>query len=114
MSWWGTLEAAFKASNLVTVTSVMHGVPTGSESGPKAELLGTEGPVVFREYPEVHVTGRLRDVSDYNSPAVLAWFLQAARYAEWATLVWDVDSGPRYRYEWRDNQLTKLKGVLDL
>lgn len=63
----------------------------------------------------VEVDGRLRDVTDLvDSPQVLAWFTRHAEYADRATLVWELDSGPRYRYVYENGELTKLKGILDL
>lgn len=105
MSTWGTLEAQFAASDdLITEDLVMQNVPTGSETGPSCHLIkGT-----------LYVRGRLRDVDDLDSPEVLAWFLSICQWnPETASLVWDVDDGPRYRYEWRDGGLRKLRGVLD-
>ncbi len=110
MSMWASLEASFTfekpADERVLDTVAVH-MPTGSESGPSARIY--EG--------EVYVTGRMRDTDDTDSPEVLAWFVGLCAnwpYATKATLTFDVDSGPRYRYEWADGKLTKLKGILDL
>jgi hypothetical protein len=49
-----------------------------------------------------------------DSFAVVAWFLGVCEWATTGDLLWDLDNGPRYRYEWRDGTLRKLRGVLDL
>jgi len=101
MSQWGTLEARFVGKYI----NPHDGLPNGSESGP----------TISTHDGAVYVEGRLRDMSDHDSPAVLAWFVQTCTrgLADEAELTWDVDSGPRYRYEWRDDELRKLRGVLD-
>jgi hypothetical protein len=104
MSQWGTLEAHFKSGKLGPQKfEIEHALPTGSETGP----------TIYENKGGFWVSGRLRDVSDYDSPAVLAWFIQAAQWAESGDLTWDIDGGPKYRYEWGDSGLTKLRGILD-
>jgi hypothetical protein len=78
-------------------------MPTGSESGPTIHDL--EG--------ETWVEGRLRDVTDWDAPAALAWFLDVCEWCDEAYLTWDLDRGPKYRYEWRNREVRKLRGVLD-
>jgi hypothetical protein len=108
MSWWGTLEAEFRGGN-PSRDFIAADVPTGSESGPSVSTVDRDGA------PVVWVEGRLRDVDDtHTSPAVLAWFTAQAQWCDEADLLWELDAGPRYRYEWRDGELRKLKGVLDL
>jgi hypothetical protein len=107
MSRWGSLDAEFRGSKYVNAEVITDWLPRGSEGGPEVRQMD-EG--------VVWVEGRLRDVSDQEtSPAVLAWFCKHA--AAWSTsgrLTWEIDGGPRYRYEWRDGELHKLRGVLDL
>jgi hypothetical protein len=108
MSQWGTLEASFvpwEGGATALLASVQDSVPTGSEDGPS----------VREREGVVYVYGRLRDVSDMaDSFAVVAWFLGVCEWATTGDLLWDLDNGPRYRYEWRDGTLRKLRGVLDL
>jgi hypothetical protein len=104
MSKWATLEAEFYGNR--RTTDVREGMPTGSESGPQ---------VIDQDDGSVWVGGRLRDVDDQcDSFRVLAWFVDICRWADTASLVWDLDEGPRYRYRYYENKLTKLHGVLDL
>lgn len=112
MSQWGTLEAEFKRHNGSKMLSVegvrgrpdWQPLPTGSESGPD----------VYERDGSVRVSGRLRDVFDHeDSFAVLDWFVKNARWSESARLLWEIDNGPRYRYEWADGELRRLRGVLD-
>lgn len=100
MSQWATLDARFVGLRGGDVTD---GMPTGSESGP----------TVHERKGETWVEGRLRDVNDHDAPAALAWFLRFCQWCDEADFMWDLDNGPRYRYEWRDGELTKLRGVLD-
>lgn len=104
MSQWATLEARFSGEH-VGEWLVADGLPTGSESGPS----------VSQHDGAWHVDGRLRDVSDLDAPAALAWFARVCEHgiADEADMMWDLDSGPRYRYEWRAGELRKLRGVLD-
>jgi hypothetical protein len=113
VSRWGTLEASFNTRSTLpdadTIRAELESrdpiAPTGSEDGPS----------VHGDKDGIYVQGRLRDVcDDEDSAKVLAWFVRHARWCESATLLWDLDGGPRYRYEWRDGGLRKLKGVLDL
>src|SRR5688572_20435803 len=109
MSRWGTLHATFTGAHrdVEYVPLAGPGLPTGSESG--ADV------VVDRKAGTVEIVGRLRDVDDETmSPLVLAWFVAAAQDCDLATLTWDVDNGPRYRYLWSEWKLSKLTGVLDL
>lgn len=101
MSQWATLEARFVGKYI----NAEYEMPKGSESGP----------TISTHDGAVYVDGRLRDVSDFDSPAVLAWFVQTCNdgLADEGDLLWDVDNGPRYRYEWRDGGLRKLRGILD-
>ena len=115
MSQWGTLDATFVIadSGMLNAAVIRQEIteraihaPTGSEDGPGVYEPGEN---------TVYVEGRLRDVSDAeDSPMVLAWFMSHVFWCSEATLLWELDSGPRYRYEWKDRTLTKLKGVLDL
>lgn len=105
MSWWGTLEAEFKGGPINTAEVVADDAPQGSEHG--VSIWDTKG--------TIHVSGRLRDVTDVeDSAAVLAWFVKHARWSDHASLLWELDNGPRYRYEWHGGELHKLKGILDL
>lgn len=110
MSIWGTLDAEFHGGSEWVKPNIERGLedrsgPTGSESGPH----------VWEYEGAVCVDGRLRDVRDeMDSPAVLAWFTEHAQWCDKATLVWEIDSGPRYRYIYEDGVLRKLRGVLDL
>lgn len=114
MSQWGTIDATFKASDggMLSADTIRHELerrevlaPTGSEDGPAVH----EG-----EPGTIWVEGRLRDVTDTEtSPMVLAWFMHHAQWCEEAELLWDLDRGPRYRYEWKNGELTRLRGVLD-
>lgn len=102
MSLWGTIDARFVGG---TRAQIEQGLPTGSENGPT---------VSESDDGEIYVHGDLRDVDDSDSPAVLAWFVEASRHkVTFATLRWELGNGPRYRYEWRDGELVKLRGVLD-
>jgi hypothetical protein len=103
MSSWATLDAHFEVGAGLDEQIVREDLPTGSESGPDV-YVGMTG---------WRAKGRLRDVDDNDSPAILAWFLRVAQWSDRAELVWDVDDGPRYRYVWRDGELTKLRGILD-
>lgn len=115
MSCWGGLEAEFYVDD-DRARRMLSGrieeelekrdptAPTGSESGPTVDLLDQK----------VWVHGRLRDVLDHEySPLVLAWFVRCAGFSHAAFLVWELDSGPRYRYKWDGRTLIKEKGVLD-
>jgi hypothetical protein len=104
MSQWGTLEASFYGlSSFYGVEGVKENMPTGSEGGPGVH-----------EYDDhIHVEGRLRDVDDLDAPAALAWFAKIARFCDKAYLLWEIDNGPRYRWKY-ENELERLKGVLDL
>ena len=119
MSTWGTLHSAFTPGlehlggrPVITVEGFERELerrdalaPTGSEEGTKVRGL-EDGSII--------VAGRLRDVSDTkDSPMILAWFVHNARWCERASLMWEVDLGPRYRFEWHDGQLHRLRGVLD-
>lgn len=101
MSQWASIDARFVGLN---GWNVEEGMPRGSESGPTVHLL---------KGGETWVEGRLRDVSDWDAPAALAWFVKLCEWCDEADLTWDLDSGPRYRYEWRNGTLTKLRGILD-
>jgi hypothetical protein len=62
------------------------------------------------------VEGRLRDVDDFTtSPAVLSWFTNACDHmlCSQASLMWEIDRGPRYRFEANGLTLTRVRGVLD-
>lgn len=112
MSIWGEIDAEFVGLNgwaKKAIKDEMVGrderAPTGSETGPS----------VLVHKGDVMVSGRLRDVTDVeDSPLVLAWFTRWACQGERATLTWELDHGPRYRYVYEDGELRKLKGVLDL
>lgn len=110
MSQWGSLDAEFRGEHvsLETIAGEFKDreAPTGSEDGPSVSL--HDGAVC--------VDGRLRDVSDEeDSFAVLAWFTKHCYWADEATLVWDLDRGPKYRYRYtRVEGLERIKGVLDL
>lgn len=104
MSSWGTLEATFNGEH-VDEDHVRQDLPTGTESGPDVGTY-SDG--------QVYVSGRLRDMTDIDSPAVLAWFCgRCALFTDEADLLWEIDSGPRYRYAWSDGALVKLRGLLD-
>lgn len=114
MSQWGGIHAKFTPSHGATrgladrlrteLEERRALAPTGSENGPE----------VHEVNESVSVYGRLRDVNDSEDSAmVLAWFVHHARWCSWADLTWELDSGPRYRFEWRNGTLTRLKGVLD-
>lgn len=102
MSRWATIEADFHG---VPEWVVREDMPTGSE----------DGPVVVRSEGNTTVEGRLRDTDDTDSAAVLAWFIRVCSYgpAEYATLMFDVDGGPRYRWRWLGGVLQRLHGILD-
>lgn len=110
MSTWGTIDAEFRGAGDYLKGNIERELegrtgPTGSEGGPK----------VWEFEGAICVDGRLRDVDDIeDSPAVLAWFTRHARWCDEAKLLWEIDGGPRYRYEFKDGALRKLKGVLDL
>jgi hypothetical protein len=103
MSSWGILDARFAPAFDYKPTNI----PTGSESGPTAYK--------DQSNENWYVCGHLRDVYDVpDSIAILAWFVdQASSNCNEADLMWEIVGGPRYRYEWRDNRLTKIRGVLD-
>jgi len=104
MSQWGTLDAHFTPGSIGPQKhDVERDMPTGSESGP----------AIHESNGGFWVEGRLRDVNDHDSPTVLAWFLRACAWANSADLTWDLDDGPKYRYEWDGSRLSKLRGVLD-
>lgn len=106
MSTWGTLTAEFDSVQWGADLDrwAREGMPTGSEYGPS---------VFVKSDDVVVVDGRLRDVSDMDSPAVLAWFVSRCEWSKSAYLTWDVDRGPRYRYVYKDGQVVKLRGILD-
>lgn len=113
MSRWGTLEAEFEGVKRWARDTIAHELgdrderaPTGSETGPSVHT---------SDAGTVDVSGRLRDVSDLEtSPLVLAWFVRYAAASDRASLTWEIDDGPRYRYVYEEGELRKLTGVLDL
>jgi hypothetical protein len=104
MSVWGTLDARFSGGH-IDRHWIETDLPTGSETGPH----------IHENRDGWWVDGRLRDVSDLTSPSVLAWFVRVCDMGmpDEAALMWEIDRGPRYRYEWRDGTLHKLRGILD-
>lgn len=117
MSQWATLSATFITHSPGTSLATRIRLelerrdrlaPTGSEEGPEVRTYDTDP-------CKVVVTGRLRDMTDFpDSHVVLAWFVLTATHCRSATLLWDIDYGPRYRYELPENgKLTRLQGVLD-
>jgi hypothetical protein len=125
MSQWGSLRARFVKGSVtkpvITAELLSRDLPRGSESGPD---------IYVNSQGEVIVSGRLRDVDDHeHAPQALAWFVKHARWCVYAELLFEIDSGPRYRYAWLaygvDTDilgddwervgpgLTKLRGVLD-
>jgi len=107
MSTWGTLDAEFHFGVPRDIAYAIEGVPTGSETGPNIGVLD--------DGARTWVEGRLRDVDDIQSPIVLGWFAKVCimTHPARATLLWEIDRGPRYRYEWDGHQIIKLRGVLD-
>ena len=101
MSTWGTLSAHFESD---APEHLIREAPTGSEGGPNVHRSDTG---------EWWVEGRLRDVSDWTSPRVLAWFCEVCEWVKQADLLWEIDGGPRYRYEARAGEIVKLRGILD-
>lgn len=103
------VQAHFKAeetdvwNSLLTDKFVRDGLPRGTE--------GTLDMTRLDRGWFVH--GSLRDMSDYDAPGVLAWFIEKCGYADTADLRITVDDGPRYRYEWDKTGLRKLRGILD-
>lgn len=116
MSTWGTIDAHFTGDLGLIAEHAVKRVPTGSESGPKVEHIDADEAARYSSLSEGwKVSGRLRDVSDLeHSPAVLAWFTAVCSWsASEADLLWEIDGGPRYRYQWRDGELRRLRGVLE-
>lgn len=108
MSIWGSIDASFEGDQLqLSEDDLRRGMPTGSEEGPRAHVDGHN----------VWVDGRLRDVTDMaDSPAVLAWFASVCEgfgRVDHAELMWEIDGGPRYRWQFDSNGLRRLRGVLD-
>src|SRR5438309_1240450 len=104
MSHWGDLAVVLyyttRPSQYV-LDAMARTVPGGSE----IRIYDGDTPV------ELFAGGRLRDVTDYDSPGMLVWFLdQCTRYPHpvRGTLTIDIDNGPRYRYAWEDGALHKL------
>jgi hypothetical protein len=110
VSQWGSIDAEFRGEHvsleLIAGEFEDREAPTGSE----------DGPAISEHGGTVYVDGRLRDVSDEeDSFAVLAWFTKHCHWADEATLLWDLDRGPKYRYRYtREGGMERTKGVLDL
>jgi hypothetical protein len=110
MSIWGSLDAEFHGAGGYVKANIELELedrtgPTGSE----------DGPTLSEHNGAIYVSGRMRDVADEtDSFEVLAWFMRHAQWCDKATLEWEIDSGPRYRYVYEGGELRKLKGVLDL
>lgn len=124
MSQWSGLSAEFhlrpeetEESGQKILNHICHGSPTGSE-------IARDSPDGFDCYEYEGRRSiwlderRLRDYGDPDTPGALAWFAKAC--LTWdpeitsASMTIDVDSGPRYRFEWtREKGLIKLRGVLD-
>lgn len=102
MSYWGTLEARFKWG--ASRSDVTSGMPTGSEGGADF-ITDIDGYDL--------ISGRLRDVNDMDSFAVVAWFAKHCIWSVEASLMWELDDGPRYRFEWDGVHLRRLRGLLD-
>lgn len=116
MSWWGSIEANFTARDEDDAKNIAACIAREIEEREPGAPTGSErGPLVMQSGNGIAVEGNLRDVDDaQDSPLVLAWFMQHARWLDEAYLMWDLGStGPRYRWEWRNGELIKLKGVLD-
>jgi len=111
MSTWGEIDATFKGLDDFDHNELGHEI---NERDPRAPTGSESGPVVSNVQGYTYVSGRLRDVrDDEDSPLVLAWFVRYARLADSASMTWEIDDGPRYRYVYTDGELRKLKGVLD-
>lgn len=105
MSQWASISGTFNGTEL-SKEGLSHLAPRGSEGGLEIHI--------DDDRKRAYFDGRLRDFSDLDSPTALAWFLHHAdMYGYSGTLTIDIDSGPRYRYEWTGSQLIKLRGVLD-
>lgn len=124
MSSWGQIDAEFYndddgmrarlTENLTrSVEERDGGCPTGSESGPNVYNRGVDSGT-----KSVWVEGSLRGMDDTDSPSVLAWFVETCKDvyspAYYATLTWEITEGPRYRFQWQEGKLTRLKGMLDV
>jgi hypothetical protein len=107
MSTWTTFEAEFTFGKFpLTPEDVLRGAPTGSESGNLHTFVGDDG--------TLYASGNLRDMGDYDTPTILAWWCSHLDFAETASLTIDVgNGGPRYRYRLGDGGITKLRGILD-
>lgn len=122
MSSWGSIDATFhidppemRAALAEELSEAIEQrdsqTPTGSEGGPNVHDL--------EESRTVWVEGNLRDMHDLeDSPMVLAWFVGVCTsviHAPYlATLMWEIQGGPRYFYEWDGRELKRVRGVLDV
>jgi hypothetical protein len=102
VSVWTTIEAEFQGLS----SDDLGDWPTGSESGPTP----------FEYHGEsVSLSGRLRDFGDHQCPQALGWFVAVCDlyWPKSASLILDVDDGPKYRWKWDERGLQKMKGILD-